>query len=287
MSEVASAIVKVLDAHGGWITPGTLRDRLPAGCPRGEPLELALGQLINTKRVEMRPAGDQVIYRLVPGSDSSAPAPVPIATPGPGRAVADAFHPPPRPVLLRGQPLGDTDEIRPPAPKNVSHAKRKEISTMTSNEDSPKAKILKMLEAGPLRTIEIAKKLDVTDAGAAFHLRALEKERKISKASRLSPWSLLNGKGTGEPAAPASSSPGRAATTHKRKSRKAPKATAKRAARHNAPRARPAGAAAGNGCLQDVELKSRLLEQLASTHPNRIEQFVLREIREDLQRLAA
>lgn len=85
---------------------------------------------------------------------------------------------------------------------------------MKSNDASPKSRILELLEAAPMRTGEIAKKLGMTEAGAGFHLKALEQDKKIAKSSRRSPYALLNGKGEVASEAPRSS-PGRATTKKK------------------------------------------------------------------------
>src|SRR5690349_19868954 len=139
MSELESAIVRALKRHDGWATALQVRDMLPNGMPRGEGFDLALAQMVNSRRLQMRPLADGAIYRLAE-LDGLAPAPpaatpAPIKAPGPAAAMSDAFHPP-RPALRVPMLTAGTDEVKPPNPNSVSQAKRKESSTMSGKAES-------------------------------------------------------------------------------------------------------------------------------------------------------
>lgn len=202
MSDVGAAIVKVLTAHGGWITALTLRDRLPTGMPRGEAFDVALGQLIATRRVQTRPTDDGTsrIYRL---SEEPADPPVPripFEAAGPGQAITDAFHPPAPAVRVPSVQRG-ADEIQSPRTstyRQLSPAKSDqgddEMSMTSKGEE-----ILELLKERPMKTAEIAKAIEMNEPSASYHLKELAKAKKIGKPEgRLGPWAITNGKGSGK-----------------------------------------------------------------------------------------
>jgi DNA-binding transcriptional ArsR family regulator len=284
MSEIQSAIVKALEGNSGGISSLALRRKLPADM-QGEGFDFALQALAGAGRVSSRI--DDIfkvkIYRYVPEAADAAALPAARAgAANMARAVSSAFHPPP--PALRVPLSGDPDEVKPPKPKSVSHAKRTENTMSTEEETDTPTRILELLAKKPMCTGDVARALDLSESNAALNLKKLRDKGKIAhQGNQRSPWALRDGKGAPEPVA--AGGPGRAASTRKAKASRGAK---KR--RKAAPAARKAArkfVPAVGDTIQDVELKLKTLESLASNCPNRLEAFVLREIREDLQRLAA
>jgi hypothetical protein len=215
MTEVTAAIVKVLTSHGGWITALTLRDQLPNGMPRGEAFDFALGQLIATRRLQTRLTEDGTnrIYRLSEEPAEPPPPRIPIQARGPAQAIAGAFHPPAPAIRAPAVHLADDEVTRPPRNhRQLSPAgatRENDAMTMTSKGED----ILELLKKRPMKTAEIAKAIELNEAGAGYHLKELAKARKIGKPDgRLGPWALLNGKGAGahKASSPAAPTPARA-----------------------------------------------------------------------------
>lgn len=192
MSELATVITKALARHGGWIRPLQLRDLLPNGQPRGEPFDLALNQLVHSRRVETRcDDGTTLMVRLADAPPATVTAPAAITAPGPAAAVAEAFNPA-RPSL-RIPLVGDPDEVRRPRPQPS-----RQESRMPSKGPTKPEQIMTLLAKKPMTKAELAAALGATPEATYFHMKNLAKADKIHR-TEAGTWALLNGKGPQSP----------------------------------------------------------------------------------------
>lgn len=257
MNDLAQGIIGLLERFGS-LSAMRLRERLPRDLPRGEPFDLTLNQLLRTQRLQTHFDDDgKIMYRLaIPPPDAGIPIieVKPILAPGPSAAVSAAFNPPPPSIRVPAAAPG-VDEI--PA------RRERERKSMRITADQ----VLQALKK-PMTTAEIANELGANAAAVGWHLKTLGKTKKVHKPEgRMGPWALLNGHGTAKPIAAA------------------PKVAAKKRVPP-----RPASLDPMRHAVGDFGLKVKTLEACideAKAASRNITAFILAEIRDDLERMAA